>query len=94
MSAPVPGMQQISAGPSTELLRGVGLDSPAFSPPVAASDSEPDAITARRTKTFNLDTYKYHSLGDYVEHIRQYGTTDSYSTEPVRCLHLARFVTS
>ena len=32
---------------------------------------------------FNLDTYKYHSLGDYVEHIKRYGTTDSYSTEAV-----------
>lgn len=34
----------------------------------------------------NLDTYKIHSLGDYVEAIRQYGTTDSYSTELVKCL--------
>ena len=92
-SAPVPGMQKISAGPSTEPLRGVGLDSPGFSLPVEASPSEPGVITARRTKTFNLDTYKYHSLGDYAEHIRQYGTTDSYSTEPVRHSHLTGFVT-
>lgn len=35
-------------------------------------------------KTMNLNTYKVHALGDYVETIRQYGTTDSYSTEPVR----------
>ena len=37
----------------------------------------------RRKKTFNLNTYKAHALGDYVETIRRYGTTDSYSTEPV-----------
>lgn len=37
----------------------------------------------RRPKTFNLSTYKLHSLGDYVDTIRKYGTTDSYSTEPV-----------
>lgn len=37
----------------------------------------------RRAKTFNLQTYKYHALGDYVDTIRRYGTTDSYSTEPV-----------
>jgi hypothetical protein len=37
----------------------------------------------RRHKTFNLNTYKLHSLGDYVTSIRKYGTTDSYSTEPV-----------
>lgn len=34
-------------------------------------------------KTFNMRTYKYHSLGDYVETIRTFGTSDSYSTEPV-----------
>lgn len=37
----------------------------------------------RRTKAFNLRRYKYHALGDYPEMIRRYGTTDSYSTEPV-----------
>lgn len=37
-------------------------------------------------KKFNLQTYKHHSLGDYPNTIRQYGTTDSYSTEPVRDL--------
>lgn len=38
----------------------------------------------RRQKTMNLDTYKIHSLGDYVDTIRHYGTTDSFSTELVR----------
>ncbi|EDQ99293.1 uncharacterized protein LACBIDRAFT_335113 [Laccaria bicolor S238N-H82] len=36
----------------------------------------------RRKKTLNLNTYKAHALGDYVETIQRYGTTDSYSTEP------------
>lgn len=40
----------------------------------------------RRLKSLNLNTYKYHSLGDYADTIRKYGTTDSYSTELVRCL--------
>lgn len=39
--------------------------------------------STRRLKTLNLDTYKYHSLGDYADMIRRYGTTDSYSTEIV-----------
>jgi hypothetical protein len=39
--------------------------------------------TARRSKTFNLQTYKLHALGDYSTSIRNFGTTDSYSTEPV-----------
>lgn len=40
-------------------------------------------IAGRLRKTLNLNTYKDHSLGDYVETIRQYGTVDSYSTESV-----------
>ena len=39
-----------------------------------------------RKKTYNINTYKHHSLGDYVQEIRERGTTDSYSTEPVRIL--------
>lgn len=38
----------------------------------------------QRTKAFNFQTYKFHALGDYVSTIRRYGTSDSYSTEPVR----------
>lgn len=40
----------------------------------------------KRMKVFNLQTYKFHALGDYVSTIRQYGTSDSYSSEPVRVL--------
>lgn len=39
----------------------------------------------RKSKAFNLHTYKNHALGDYVEMIRKYGTTDSYNTELVSC---------
>jgi hypothetical protein len=37
----------------------------------------------REPKTFNLQTYKAHSLGDYVATIRNFGTTDSYSSQLV-----------
>jgi len=40
-------------------------------------------------KTFNLQTYKYHSLGDYSRTIRRLGTTDSYSTSTVRIVRVA-----
>jgi hypothetical protein len=40
---------------------------------------------ARKQKLLNLNTYKLHALGDYVSTIRRYGTTDSYTTEPVSC---------
>jgi hypothetical protein len=60
---------------------------------VAASSSSPQSTAARpngegrRQKKFNLHTYKYHALGDYVRTIRQIGTTDSYSTERVIVHH-------
>jgi hypothetical protein len=36
-----------------------------------------------KSKTFNLFTYKFHALGDYVQTIHLFGTTDSYSTQIV-----------
>ncbi|KZV64559.1 hypothetical protein PENSPDRAFT_561883, partial [Peniophora sp. CONT] len=52
----------------------------------AANSSAADA-GARRHKTFNLNTYKFHSLPDYVESIRRFGTTDSYSTQIGELVH-------
>jgi hypothetical protein len=43
--------------------------------------------SARKPRQLNLKTYKYHSLGDYVETVRRFGTTDSYSTQRVS-IHL------
>lgn len=54
-------------------------DTPNARPEVRASKSTNSAGKLR--KTLNLNTYKDHSLGDYVESIRRYGTVDSYSTE-------------
>ncbi|KAH7904570.1 hypothetical protein BJ138DRAFT_1018968 [Hygrophoropsis aurantiaca] len=39
------------------------------------------AKTARQPRSFNLQTYKLHALGDYASQIRWFGTTDSYSTQ-------------
>jgi len=36
-----------------------------------------------KLKKLNLNTYKYHALGDYPNTIRQFGTTDSFSTQVV-----------
>ncbi|KAJ7222643.1 hypothetical protein GGX14DRAFT_352730 [Mycena pura] len=33
------------------------------------------------TKEYNLETYKFHSLGDYHPSIIQFGTSDSYTTQ-------------
>jgi hypothetical protein len=37
-----------------------------------------------KPKTLNLNTYKIHALGDYVDHIRQFGCTRNFSTQLVR----------
>lgn len=40
-------------------------------------------VSGRKAKKFNLNTYKYHAMGDYVQSIRLFGTTDSFSTQIV-----------
>jgi hypothetical protein len=52
---------------------------------VASESRRPAAPNnnARKQKKLNLGTYKFHTLGDYVDTIRRFGTTDSYSTQPV-----------
>jgi hypothetical protein len=57
---------------------------------VQPSSKDKGKATSRLPKTFNLDTYKLHSLGDYANTIRQYGTTDSYSTQIVSRAFLLR----
>lgn len=73
-----------TAGVSGSVSQGASMPdvAPSF---VQADPVPPDTRSnaTRRNKTFNLSTYKLHSFGDYVATIRQYGTTDSYSTEPV-----------
>lgn len=60
------------------------------------SPDNPSDPRRRKKKTMNLNTYKVHALGDYVDTIRRLGTSDSYSTElvcfqpfkPIRCSHI------
>ncbi|KAF8164087.1 hypothetical protein BJ912DRAFT_803408, partial [Pholiota molesta] len=39
------------------------------------------ASNGRKPKILNLLTVKFHFLGDYVQYIRLFGTSDSYSTQ-------------
>ena len=39
--------------------------------------------SSTKQRSFNMLTYKMHSLGDYVKSIWLYGTTDNYSTQIV-----------
>ena len=34
-------------------------------------------------KLFNLNMYKIHALGDYADHIEQFGPTDCFTTQHV-----------
>jgi hypothetical protein len=38
---------------------------------------------SRRQRTFNLNTYKVHSLGGYARAIRLYGSSDNYNSQTV-----------
>ena len=50
-------------------------------------ESQPSIKAAGpRPKSFNLFTYKLHALGDYVQSIRVFGTTDSYTSQIVSAL--------
>jgi hypothetical protein len=44
--------------------------------------------SSRKHKMLNLFTPKFHFLGDYVQTIRMFGCTDSFSTQVVRYEHL------
>jgi hypothetical protein len=46
------------------------------------------AVVGRREKSLNLNTYKFHSLGDYTPTIRMFGTLDIYSTQKVSWFNL------
>ncbi|KIY46553.1 hypothetical protein FISHEDRAFT_47111, partial [Fistulina hepatica ATCC 64428] len=41
------------------------------------------AISTRRARKLNINTYKWHAMGDYSSTIRLFGATDSYSTQVV-----------
>lgn len=64
----------------------------ATQPSSSETASNSKTASGKRIKTLNLNTYKDHSLGDYVEMIRQNGTVDSYSTETVSCSMLPIFL--
>lgn len=57
----------------------------------AATKAQHQPATAtpatRVQKQLNLNTPKFHALGDYVATIAQFGTTDSFSTQTVGLSH-------
>jgi hypothetical protein len=58
-------------------------------PPQPSTQNAPSApALKKKKKILNLNTYKYHSLGDYIRFIRLFGPTDSYSTQLVRIVSI------
>ena len=53
------------------------------SSPLAPAPSTATPSAGTKKKLFNLILIKLHALGDYVKTIKMFGTTDSYSTQPV-----------
>ncbi|KIK36572.1 hypothetical protein CY34DRAFT_94132 [Suillus luteus UH-Slu-Lm8-n1] len=45
--------------------------------------------TGLRAKKLNLNTYKFHAMGDYMRTIRIFGTTDSFTTQIGELAHRA-----
>jgi hypothetical protein len=56
--------------------------------PIAPAPSKATLSAGTKKKVFNLILIKLHALGDYVKTIKTFGTTDSYSTQPVWILLL------
>lgn len=52
------------------------------------TDESENPESGPKKKEYSLRTYKHHSLPDYVNNIREFGTTDSYSTEPVSATNI------
>jgi hypothetical protein len=61
--------------------------------PTAVHAGRQHGASGRRPRTLNLNTFKGHSLGDYGHTIRTCGTSDSYSTEPVRDQYTSTLIT-
>lgn len=47
------------------------------------SDNADPVGGGRKVKQFNLHTYKFHAMGDYLRSIRLFGTIDSYTSQIV-----------
>ncbi|KAF9053251.1 hypothetical protein BJ165DRAFT_1339463, partial [Panaeolus papilionaceus] len=70
---------------TTELPKEVAARARRDAAAAAGQHLEPNIVPnmSKRPKTLNICTVKMHFLGDYVESIRTFGTSDSYSSQLV-----------
>lgn len=81
-SLSVPNLVSAVSEPTVD----TALPQPSISMQTSASSNsqpQPPDPRSKKKKELNLSTPKFHFLGDYVHHIRLFGTTDSYSTQVV-----------
>jgi hypothetical protein len=57
--------------------------------PTKSTPALTPATKGPQQKKFNLETYKYHALGDYATSIRLHGPLDGYSSQLVSHLVLS-----
>ncbi|KAL0564603.1 hypothetical protein V5O48_017441, partial [Marasmius crinis-equi] len=53
----------------------------------ASSGTRSGRTSTRKPKGLNIDTVKFHFLGDYPQMIKTFGTTDNYSTQAGELAH-------
>jgi hypothetical protein len=70
--------------PQEEAARGRRQAARAARAGPASSGAAQPTTAGPKKREFNLSTYKLHALGDYVNTIQEFGTTDNYSTQVVR----------
>jgi hypothetical protein len=58
----------------------------------SGSDNASAGIGGRKVKKFNLNTYKFHAMGDYLQSIRLFGTVDSFTSQIVRAFLIQRLI--
>ena len=52
----------------------------------------PETSSGLKQNTLNLQTYKYHALGDYANAIHEWGTIDNYTMQLVFSFIVKEFV--
>ncbi|KZV87415.1 hypothetical protein EXIGLDRAFT_620624, partial [Exidia glandulosa HHB12029] len=56
----------------------------------AAKANKPIPVLVRKSKTYNLNTPKFHFVGDYPDEIQRIGTTDSWTSQTIELGHCQR----
>ncbi|KAJ7732533.1 hypothetical protein B0H16DRAFT_1770162 [Mycena metata] len=86
------GRREQRAAEAKAAAAGTAVADPASIPAIvpaaaAAAPALPTKSTSSKKKTLNLNTYKFHAMGDYPSTIPLFGPTDIYSTQLGEALH-------